>query len=115
MTPSDTEVLSRSTASASTLTAADLAATHAPSTSDAIRRLRPEFFHGSSRVPLVGQPKIAVYINAAYSGDVTTLSMIPLEAVRTVTFLQPTAAQIRFGSFCACPNGAIVVATRPLP
>jgi hypothetical protein len=112
MTPSDWDGGSLSTSSSSVLTAADLARTRAWSTPEAILRLRPEFLRGSSRMPTVGQPQIAVYLNRAYAGDVTTLSTIPLEAVRTVTFLQPAEALIRFGTICQCANGAIVVTTR---
>jgi hypothetical protein len=78
---------------------------------DALMRLRPEFLRGSARGPLFGKPEIAVYLNNSYAGDPSTLNSIPISAVREITFLHPTEARSRFGSFCACANGAIVIAT----
>ena len=110
--PAHREEDSFSRTTAPVLTAADLASTHAWSTPEAIRRLRPEFLLGSSRAPTSGHPQIAVYLNGAYAGDESTLGSIPLDVVREVSFLHPTEARLRFGPFCACANGVILVATQ---
>jgi hypothetical protein len=94
-----------------TLTRSDLAATNAVTMVDALMRLRPEFLRGSARGPLIGKPEIAVYLNNQYAGEPSTLNTIPLSAVKQITFLQPTEARSRFGSFCACANGAILITT----
>jgi len=94
-----------------TLTRSDLAATNALTMVDALMRLRPEFLRGSARGPLIGKPEIAVYLNNQYAGEPSVLNTIPLSAVREITFLHPTEARSRYGSFCQCANGAIIVAT----
>jgi hypothetical protein len=93
------------------LTSADLSSARALNTVEALTRLRPEFLRGSTRGPLIGPPEIAVYLNNAYTGDVSVLNTIPLAAIREIAFLHPMDALTRFGTLCRCANGAIVVKT----
>jgi hypothetical protein len=95
-----------------TLTDSELAATGAFSTSDAVRRLRPQFLTGSTRQPTLGPPEIAVYLNTVYAGEVSTLSTIPLSEITRITFLHPMEARSHFGIMCRCANGALLVFTR---
>lgn len=92
-----------------TISSEELSSTRALTTVEALTRLRPEFLRGSTRTPPIGTPEIAVYLNNSYAGDVSTLALIPLDVVREIAFLHPTEAHMRFGSVCACANGAIVV------
>ena len=93
------------------LTSADLSSARVSTTIDALTRLRPEFLRGSMRGPLIGPPEVAVYLNNAYTGDVSVLNTIPLAAIREIDFLHPMEAITRFGTLCRCANGAIVVKT----
>jgi hypothetical protein len=95
-----------------TLTRADLQSTGLVSALAAVGRLRPEFLLGSNRVqPVTGSRQVAVYLNSSYAGDVSTLETIPIDAIREIAFVQPVEAQLRFGPFCRCDNGAILVTT----
>jgi len=95
-----------------TVTSEELSTAHALTTVEALSRLRPEFLRGSTRMPLIGTPEIAVYLNNSYAGDVSTLATIPVRVVNEIEFLHPTEAHMRFGSLCLCANGAIVVTIR---
>jgi len=94
-----------------TLTDSELASVEAFTTLDAIRRLRPRFLSGSSRLPSSGLPEIAVYLNDIYNGDVSALSTIPIGEVHRITFMHPTEARSHYGLTCRCANGALVVST----
>lgn len=96
----------------STLTRAELQSTGLISALAAVGRLRPEFLLGSNRVQTAtGSRQVAVYLNSSYAGDVSTLETIPIDAIREIAFVQPVEAQLRFGPFCRCDNGAILVTT----
>lgn len=98
-------------ARANVITAAELASAGAAETIDAVRRLRPSFLRGSVRVTRVS-PEIAVYVNDQYDGDVGSLTTIPLRVIQEIVFLEPVEAHVRFGPWCPCANGALLVTTR---
>jgi hypothetical protein len=101
----------RSRRSLSTLTSAEITTVHGMTTLDAIRRFRPEFLRGSTRVPGTGRPQIAVYVDDVYDGDTSTLNSIPVEWIQTILFLHPMEAMSRFGTACRCASGVILVRT----
>ena len=92
------------------LTRGEFAALNVSNAAEAIGRLRPEFLRGSGLLPPAGNPELAVYENDVYSGDASALSMIPVAAIDSISFLDPVSAYTRFGPRCRCANGAIVVA-----
>jgi hypothetical protein len=87
----------------------DFAALDVSNAAQVVGRLRPEFLRGSGRRPPASVPEIGVYVNDVYNGDPSTLSMIPVDAINSVAFLQPVNAYARFGPHCRCANGAIVL------
>jgi hypothetical protein len=96
----------------STLTRVDLQSTGLVSALAAVGRLRPEFLLGSNRIqPATGPRQIAVYLNSSYAGDLSTLETIPIDAIREIAFVQPVEAQLRFGPFCRCASGALLITT----
>jgi hypothetical protein len=106
------DVPSPSALDGTVLTAENLASTHASSTTEAIRLLRPEFLRGAGGAPRAGAPEIAIYIDDLYAGDVSILNAILLQTVRRVMLLPSSEARLRFGPLCRCTNGAIIVAIR---
>ena len=92
-----------------TLERRDFVALDVSNAAEVIGRLRPEFLRGSGRRPPIGLPEIGVYVNDVYGGDASSLSMIPVDAINSVTFLQPVSAYARFGPRCRCANGAILL------
>jgi hypothetical protein len=94
------------------LTDSELATTGALTTTDAIRRLRPQFLAGSTRQLSSGPPEVAVYLNGMYNGELSTLITIPLSEVRRIVFMHPTEARSNYGLMCRCANGALLVSTR---
>jgi hypothetical protein len=95
----------------STLTAADLDLPNLTSTLEAVRRLRPSFLRPSPRVMGV-RAEVALYVNGLYNGDVSLLDGIPLREIRDIRYLHPAEAQFRFGLFCRCDGGALLVTMR---
>lgn len=94
-----------------TLTHGDFVGLEEFGTTEVVRRLRPEFLLGSTR-GLTGRPsEIALYVDDIYDGDLSSLNTIPLSAIRTLTFLQPGSARLRYGSACRCASGALVIET----
>jgi hypothetical protein len=79
----------------------------------ALRQLRPEWFRLPASPPLAAMPTIvAVYIDLVYSGGIDALRLVPVSAVRDVRHLTPSAARDRFGPWCPCSGGVILVTTR---
>lgn len=98
-------------ARANVITAAELASVEGPGTVDAVRRLRPAFLRGSVRASSAA-PQIAVYVNDQYDGDVGSLATIPVRVIQQIVFLEPVEAHVRFGPWCPCANGVLMVTTR---
>src|ERR1041384_7403279 len=94
------------------LTDSELASVEAFTALDAVRQLRPRFLIGSTRVPTMGFPEIAVYVNDVYNGDISMLSTIPVGEVRRIAFMHPVEARSHCGLMCRCTNGAVLVSTR---
>ena len=106
--------LDRTLRERSTLTRAELVlAPDAFTTTEAIRRLRPEFLMGSTRNGSAVYPP-ALYLNDLYEGELWYLNSIPRDAIREVVFLHPAEASLRFGVLCRCPGGVLSVRTRGL-
>jgi hypothetical protein len=93
---------------------ADLRSLGDLSLDQALRRLRPNFLRvnpsGSAR------PESAdfatIYIDNSYAGTPDMLRLVPVAAVEEVSYLTPSAAHDRFGAYCPCSAGVIVVNTR---
>ena len=104
--------MERTLSGRSTLTSAELVlAPDGFTTTEAIRRLRPEFLMGSNRNgTAVSQPTL--YLNDRYEGELWYLNSIPRDAIREVVFLHPAEASLRFGTLCRCPGGVLNVRTR---
>jgi hypothetical protein len=81
---------------------------------EALMRLRPNFLRavpggavrpGSATLP-------SVYIDNSYVGAPDALRLVPVIAVMEVLYLPPAEAHDRFGAYCPCAAGVIVVVTR---
>lgn len=79
-------------------------ATDAPTTREAVMRLRPEFLLPSSvtlngtRIPPV------VYIDDVRAGGVDVLDAVPLRVIREIRFLRATDAAIQLGAAVGVPT-----------
>lgn len=101
-----------SSAGSNVLTAAEIVASHVSDAYQAVVQLRPNFLRlrYESPVPTVTQSyAVAVYLDDLLVGDAETLRSIPLGDVRTIRYLPPMEADMRFGG--QHPGGAILVAT----
>jgi hypothetical protein len=80
----------------------------------ALLRVRPEFFRlnpaGTPRAG--GRQRPSIYIDNAYAGDIDMLRFVPVAAVDNVLYLPPSAAHDRFGAYCPCEVGVVLVMTR---
>jgi hypothetical protein len=63
---------------------------------DAVRQLRPGWFSRRTR-NRTGDEAIIVYVDDRQMGSVGSLRAVPVHAVRTVRYLSPTEAQVRYG------------------
>jgi hypothetical protein len=95
------------------VTAAELQSVADGTTSESLRRLRPEFFRPvqsaldprDARVPVV-------YVDEAQHGGIEMLETVPKDAVQEIRFLRPMQAVERWGPSCPCVAGVIYVVTR---
>lgn len=94
-----------------TLTNVDFVGLEELNTTEVVRHLRPDFLRGSSRGSTGRPGEIALYVDDIYNGDLTFLNTIPVSAIRTLSFVQPGSAWLRYGSACRCANGALVIET----
>ena len=84
------------------------------SLAQALMQLRPDFLRPN---PVRGASKGAaflpsVYIDNSYVGAVDVLQLIPAGSVTEVVLLRPSAAHDRFGAYCDCDAGVLMVTTR---
>jgi hypothetical protein len=81
---------------------------------EALIRLRPNFLRvDPARAALPGSATVpSVYIDNSYAGSPDALRLVPVMAVLEVLYLPPSAAHDRFGAYCPCSAGVIVVVTR---
>jgi hypothetical protein len=101
-----------SSTGANVLTAAEIVASHVSDAYQAVTQLRPDFLRRSyaSPVPTVTQSyTVDVYLDNLRIGDADALRSIPLGDVRTIRYLPPMEADLRFGG--QHPAGAILVST----
>jgi hypothetical protein len=63
---------------------------------DAVRQLRPGWFSRRTR-NRTGDETIIVYLDDRQMGSVGSLRAVPVQAVRSVRYLSPTEAQVRYG------------------
>lgn len=96
---------------AGVVTARDLIPLADRSLDQALRQLRPEFV----RVRMVrpgeaNQP--TVYVDEKYAGEADVLRSIPISVVSQVAYLTPVAARSRYGSFCPCGAGVLLITTQ---
>jgi len=99
--------------SAELITDKELADVRGASLYEAIERLRPEFF--KRRLDLASGPTLAapaVSLDGSLVGELDALRSIPIDAVRDVRFLRTSQAKDRFGAYCRCEGGVILVRSR---
>jgi hypothetical protein len=96
------------------VSAADLKQLGDLSLDQALRRLRPNFLrvNPSGRARLGSADFATIYIDNSYAGTPDMLRLVPIAAVEEVSYLTPSAAHDRFGAYCPCSAGVIVVNTR---
>ena len=80
----------------------------------ALLHVRPEFFRpnpaGNPRAD--GRQRPSIYIDNGYAGGIDMLRSVPVAAVDHVLYLPPSAAHDRFGAYCPCDAGVVLVMTR---
>jgi hypothetical protein len=97
---------------ANVLTAAEIVASHVTDAYQAVMQLRPDFVRRRyvSPVPTVTNSySVSVYLDDILIGDADALHDITLGDVRTIRYLPPMEADLRFGG--QHPAGAILVTT----
>lgn len=79
----------------------------------ALSRLRPNFLriNPSARTRPGSTDFATIYIDNSYAGTPDVLRLVPVAVVEEVFFLNPSAAHDRFGAYCSCSAGVIVVNT----
>lgn len=84
------------------------------SLAQALMELRPDFLRPNAmgRVPVGPAARPSVYIDNSYVGAVDALQLVPAASVTEVVLLPPSAAHDRFGAYCACDAGVLMVTTR---
>jgi hypothetical protein len=103
-----------SSATSNVLTAAEIVASHVSDAYQAVTQLRPDFLRRSyaSPVPTVSDSyTVDVYLDNLRIGGADALREIPLGDVRSIRYLPPMDADMRFGG--EHPAGAIIVSTSP--
>lgn len=93
------------------ITAAEIVAARVTDAYQAVVQLRPEFLRrrGTTAIPSFVSPTAVVYLDDLPFGPAESLKSIPLERVRTIRYLSPTEADLRWGGTHTA--GAILVAT----
>lgn len=97
------------------IVAGDLSKVQGETALDAIRQLRPEFLHLTSRRVngAAAPPAPSVYENDKYAGGVDVLNLIPIRVVVEIRRVEPVEAKSLFGASCQCDGGIILVRTQP--
>ena len=91
------------------LTAAEIVAARVTDAYQAVSQLRPEFLRRrSGAMPFVPAP-VQVYVDELPFGPPESLHLVPLGAVRSIRFMSPIEADLRFGG--RHTSGAILVTT----
>jgi hypothetical protein len=94
------------------LTAAEIVASHVSDAYQAVMQLRPDYLRRRyvSPVPSVTDSySVSVYLDDFLIGDAESLRSVPLGEVRSIRYLPPMEADMRFGG--QHPAGAILVVT----
>jgi hypothetical protein len=94
------------------LTAAEIVAARVSDAYQAVMQLRPDYVRRRyvSPIPSVTQSYgVSVYLDDLLIGDAEALRTVPLGEVRTIRYLPPMEADMRFGG--QHPAGAILVIT----
>lgn len=93
------------------LTAAEIVAAKVTDAYQAVSQLRPEFLRKRAAMPTprFGTPTVAVYLDDLQFGGAESLRSIPLERVRTIRYITPIDADLRWGG--SHPSGVILVTT----
>jgi hypothetical protein len=97
---------------ANVLTAAEIVASHVSDAYQAVLQLRPDYLRHryASPVPSVTDSySVTVYLDGLLLGDAESLRSVPLGEVRSIRYLPPMEADMRFGG--QHPAGAILVVT----
>ncbi len=94
------------------LTAAEIVASKVTDAYQAVSQLRPEFLR--RRATMIARPgydvaQIVVYLDDLQFGGAESLHGIPLDRVRTIRYVSPIDADLRWGG--SHPAGAILVST----
>ena len=84
------------------------------SLAQALMQLRPDFLrpNPTGRVSAGAVARPSVYIDNVYVGAVDALQVVPVASVMEVALLRPSAAHDRFGAYCVCDAGVLMVTTR---
>jgi hypothetical protein len=92
------------------LTAAEIVAARVTDAYQAVSQLRPEFLRRRSSGAISFLPvPVQVYVDELPFGTAESLHLVPLGAVRSIRFMNPVDADLRFGGRHA--SGAILVTT----
>ena len=105
----------RTGSSSQTLTAAELLTANVTTTSEGIRRLRPEFLRPlltPTPAGTIARTHPSVYLNGVYVGGPEVLEGISLDIVDEIRFVSASHAKDWWGSSCPCDAGVIAVRTK---
>lgn len=84
------------------------------SLAQALMQLRPDFLrpNPAGHLPGGAVARPSVYMDNTYVGAVDALQLVPVAWVTEVVLLRPSAAHDRFGSYCPCDAGVLMVTMR---
>lgn len=95
------------------LTAAEIVTSKVTDVYQAVLQLRPEFLRkrtiSMAAVPAYNAPGVLVFLDDMEFGGAESMRNIPLQRVRTIRYLTPTEASLRWGG--QYPAGVIHVST----
>jgi hypothetical protein len=91
------------------LTAAEIVAARATDAYQAVSQLRPEFLRRRSGTISFLPVPVQVYVDELSFGTAESLHLVPLGAVRSIRYMSPVEADLRFGG--RHTSGAILVTT----
>lgn len=98
---------------ANTITSEEIAKARTPGwyAYELINNLRPAFLKARNAITLESRDPIYadVYVDEVYLGDIDSLKSLPLEGIKTISFLNPFDAATRFAK--EMPGGAIMIRT----
>lgn len=107
---SGTTVANPATRARNYITQEEIRSAAATTALDAVRALRPAWLVKRGRQSVTFEADIVVYLDRARLGGVPSLSDVSAGTVTSLEFLDPAAANYRFGA--GHPHGAIIVSTR---